>query len=142
MSEIIKFADASLRIKHSLRTCEHKHFDIDPTNRIVTCRDCGKEVDAFEAVMSLLHSAQRFHAWRKAKISFLRELTRKRRLLNATKTMNRLWKSRLHYPACPKCLTPITPENVDDLRLVPKDPNRRAQRAALPNLRTFDDDQR
>ncbi len=54
MSDIIRFDIARIqRDRKKLCQCVSPHYDIDPANRIVECRDCGAIVDAFDALVKL-----------------------------------------------------------------------------------------
>ena len=41
------------RARDKICKCNPAHYEVDTTNRIVTCQDCGSIVNAFDALVSL-----------------------------------------------------------------------------------------
>lgn len=41
------------RNRGKLRKCDPPHLEVDPVNRIVTCKDCGATIDPLEALLSI-----------------------------------------------------------------------------------------
>lgn len=110
MTDIIQFDIAKIeRGKKKICRCESPHYEIDTTNRIVMCVDCGAVLDAFDALLSL--------AERKEQIERLQS-----QMLQRAKTYKKLADEELHhmiknkvfremqskykknmFPMCPKC---------------------------------------
>lgn len=110
MKDIIQFDIAKInRGKKRLCRCDCPHYEIDTTNRIVMCMDCGAVVDAFDALVGLAESGERIERLQES-------------MLQRAKTYGKLAEEEFHrmiknkvfrdmqshyrknlYPICPKC---------------------------------------
>jgi hypothetical protein len=91
--------------------CVHERIEVDPRNREVTCRDCGKLVDPFDSLVvfarkgsdvkksytALMEEVQRLKAWKP--------------FLTAMKTLEKIWRGKM-LPMCPHCGAGISAESL------------------------------
>lgn len=91
--------------------CLHKKLRVDPNGEIVTCEDCGVQVEAFWALSALV---ERYG-------TALRHLEERERRLEkdlqasvthrAAKKVEVVWRERKMLPRCPHCGSGILPED-------------------------------
>ena len=87
--------------------CVNPHFELDPTNRIVICSDCGALWDPFNAFMELIKNYERIASFEK------RLLEQRRQILNHKPKLIELKRFEQNYdqfckngkmvPVCPRC---------------------------------------
>lgn len=89
--------------------CNPPHLEVDPVNRIVTCKDCGATIDPLEALLSIckyneqLEEYQREALERARMWADLADSELRRRIKNAAfKDMDKQYRNGL-YPVCPCC---------------------------------------
>lgn len=89
--------------------CNPPHYEIDPENRIVTCKDCGATLDAFEALLTFCNYQDKFREYQKEALDKAKTYGEwadkewRRRMKNkAFKDMDSNYHNGL-YPICPKC---------------------------------------
>lgn len=101
-----------LKVEHGIKKicqCENPHYEIDLTNRLVVCTDCGAIIEPFEALLSCAKHMEKYSEYQKKAIEAtktfreLAEHEKHRRFKNAAfKEMDEHYKIGLH-PRCPKC---------------------------------------
>ncbi len=111
-----------LKIEHGIKKickCETPHYEIDKTNRLVLCRDCGAIIEPLEALITICKWTDSFTEYQNRAIEktiVFQELANKelrRRLKNAAfKDMDEHYKENLH-PHCPKCGEQFNPIKID-----------------------------
>lgn len=117
MSDIIEEQDKILSFtllkvekgREKICKCNPQHYEVDTVNRIVTCKDCGATLDAFDALVTLCEHMKRYEEYQREaieKANAYREMANaewRRRMKNrAFKEMDSAYQKGL-YPYCPKC---------------------------------------
>lgn len=104
----IRVARGLTRRHHA--SCPHKHMNYDPKERRIWCRDCERDVEAYDAFLIIVEHYD--HAF-KALVAREKRLAEaeafKVRSL-AAKAMDEAWRSRNMVPACPHCSYGLFPE--------------------------------
>lgn len=98
-------------------TCRHLNMTYDQNERRVYCHDCEKDVDPFDAFVSLTESwdaAEKKLRRRTQKITEAETFIIRRR---AAKVMDEAWRKKETVPACPHCKEAILPGDVTDGKL-------------------------
>ncbi len=110
MDDIIQFDIAKIECgKKKICRCASPHYEIDTTNRIVMCVDCGAVMDAFDALVSLVENGEQIE---RLQSQMLQRAKTYGKL--ATEEFNRMIKNKVFremqsnyrknlYPICPKC---------------------------------------
>lgn len=114
------------RNRGKLCKCDPPHLEVDPVNRIVTCKDCGATIDPLEALLSIckyneqLEEYQR-EALKKARMwADLADSELRRRIKNAAfKDMDKRYRNGL-YPVCPCCGEIFDPMEIRSFSRKPK----------------------
>ncbi len=101
--------------REKLCRCKVPRFEIDTTNRLVICRDCGAVIEPFEALVTLCEHMARYEKYQEEAIEKANtyrawaEKEWKRRFKNKLfKDMERQYFEGL-FPVCPKCNDLIDP---------------------------------
>ncbi len=97
------------RGREKICKCNPPHLEIDTTNRIVVCKDCGATIDPFEALLTFAEYTEEYEKYQEEaleKINSYREMANeelRRRMRNkAFKDMDINYRNGM-YPHCPKC---------------------------------------
>ncbi len=97
------------RGREKICRCNPPHLEIDTTNRIVVCKDCGATIDPFEALLTFAEYAEEYEKYQDEaleKINSYREMANeelRRKMRNkAFKDMDSNYRNGM-YPYCPKC---------------------------------------
>ena len=95
--------------REKICNCNPPHYEIDTTNRIVICKDCGATIDPFEALISICGYNDKMKEYQEKAIERARtyaewaDKEHRRRMKNkAFKDMDVQYQNGL-YPYCPKC---------------------------------------
>lgn len=87
---------------HKPVQCLHDRTEIDVNNRSISCRDCGKVVDAFEALMRIADRASAFQQQWETMRKDHRNLADYVPHLRAVRSLEHLWRGK-RLPMCPHC---------------------------------------
>ncbi len=97
------------RGREKMCKCNPPHFEIDTTNRIVVCTDCGATIDPFEALIRFCEYNDKIKECQKEALEKARtyaelaDTEQNRRMKNKVfKDMDAEYQNGL-YPYCPKC---------------------------------------
>lgn len=117
MSEIIEEQDKILSFtlfkvekgREKICKCNPPHYEIDTTNRIITCKDCGATLDVFDALLTIVNYMERYSKYQKNALeraemyAALADRERNRYMKNKVfKEMDANYRKDL-YPVCPEC---------------------------------------
>ena len=105
----IRVARGMTRRAHAV--CKHRRLNYDPKERRIWCKDCEKDVEAFDAFQLL---AQNAHAVFEGQNRREKEITEARAFAMrsiAAKTLDEAWRSKNMVPACPHCGMGLFPEH-------------------------------
>ncbi|MDA8190933.1 MAG: hypothetical protein M0Z68_05575 [Gammaproteobacteria bacterium] len=108
--DVINF-EQYVALRHKPVQCRHSHVEVDPTNREVTCHDCGKVVDPFDV---LVQFAQDGSSLQYTYTTLQKEVERLRRwnpFLRAVKKLEEIWRGSM-LPTCPHCRHGIRAEDL------------------------------
>jgi Zn finger protein HypA/HybF involved in hydrogenase expression len=92
-------------------SCRHASLNYDPKERRIWCKDCEKDVEAFDAFTALVEQYDRAYKHITKRIQEVDEAARFQCRLIATKTIEEAWRSRKMVPACPSCGNGLFPED-------------------------------
>jgi hypothetical protein len=92
-------------------SCQHKHMTVDQNGGIITCDDCGKQIDAFVALNIMLDSYAKQWSKLQAQQTRLGEQEHRQLHLKAAQRVEDAWRSRKMVPICPYCSEAIFPED-------------------------------
>lgn len=96
------------------KECRHQRLEVDESNRKVTCKDCGREVDAFEALVIVADTAgevqRTWEAMRKAHRDLAAYVPR----LRAVRELESMWRGN-RLPLCPHCKEGVTAEGLSQM---------------------------
>lgn len=89
--------------------CPHLHLLFDENGHTVECKDCGKEVSAWWAFMSIVERFE--HEWNKLKAekAALEEAEARVLTHKAAIIVEDAWRRHKYVPTCPHCNKPILP---------------------------------
>lgn len=105
----IRVARGLSRRSHS--SCPHARVVYDKAERRIWCKDCERDVEAFDAYTALIEQYDR---------AYKSIVDREKRLVEAekfqirsiaAKKIDEAWRSRNMVPACPHCSHGLFPEN-------------------------------
>ncbi len=117
MSDLIEEKDNVLsftlykveRGREKICKCNPPHFEVDTTNQIVVCLDCGATIDPFEALIRICEYTDQIKAYQEQALEKARiyagwaDKEWRRRMKNkAFKDMDAQYQNGL-YPYCPRC---------------------------------------
>lgn len=106
------------RAREKLCQCANPHYEIDTTNRLVTCTDCGAIVDPFEALLTvckqpekLKEDIERLH---RSAINYSEEANKEFKRMCRGKVFREMESNyRMDlFPACPICGGNFDPINI------------------------------
>lgn len=105
----IRVSRGLTRRPHS--SCRHRRMSYDPKERRIWCRDCEKDVDAFDAFMKLTEQYHSAYSHLKDEQTKLAEAQQFQCRSIAAKAIDKAWRSRKMVPACPHCSNGLFPED-------------------------------
>jgi len=89
--------------------CHHTRFVVDVRNRIITCDDCKREVEAFETIHTLAVSGSLFQSTYDGMCRDYSHLENYAPHLRAVRELESIWRGKM-IPVCPHCRKGVTPE--------------------------------
>ena len=95
-----------IRLNRNLRKickCNRPHFEVDTTNRLVTCTDCGAIGDAFDVLVYLCKDYERLQEQVDALLEQRKEIARYKPYRVTIKNLEQMYKGGKMLPHCPKC---------------------------------------
>jgi len=117
---VIDFGDVRVmrgRTRREYSTCEHRALSYDPVERRVWCRDCEKEIDNFDAVLSLINNYHKAYKYLEKQTDEVLEAQQYNIKRIATKRLDKSWQSRTTVPCCPHCKTGLLPGDFTDVKI-------------------------
>jgi hypothetical protein len=93
------------------KDCPHLHLLFDENGHTVECKDCGREVSAWWAFMSLVERFQ--HEEERIELARVNALRAEQRVLThkAAIAVEDAWRRHKYVPTCPHCGKPILPQD-------------------------------
>lgn len=91
------------RALHDKSVCQHKNMELDDNGNIVTCTDCGKQIDPYFALRAITDDWGRVAEGIDSKRARLNEEAEKKIHLVAAREVERAWRDKRHVPTCPHC---------------------------------------
>lgn len=58
------------RNRGKLCKCDPPHLEVDPVNRIVTCKDCGATIDPLEALLSICKYNEQLEEYQREAVNY------------------------------------------------------------------------
>lgn len=108
----IRVSRGLTRRPHS--SCSHRRLAYDRQERRVWCKDCEKDVDAFDAFESIAVQCHKAYADINTRYRKLEEAEQFQARSRAVKALDKVWMSRNMVPACPSCGNGLLPEDFAD----------------------------
>ena len=118
-SDIVSFEFVRInRARGKICKCNPPHYEVDTTNRIVTCSDCGAVIDAFDALVHLAEMHEDIEETQQRMLSKAQsyakladeEFQRMRRNI-VFRDMESNYRNGL-FPMCPKCMQAFDPVHI------------------------------
>lgn len=91
------------RRAHDKTVCQHKNMVLDDNGNIVTCKDCGKQIDPYFALRTITEDWGKIQSEIDARRDRLRDESAKSIHLLAAREVERAWRDKRHVPTCPHC---------------------------------------
>lgn len=118
-SDIVSFEFVRInRARGKICKCNPPHYEVDTTNRIVTCSDCGAVIDAFDALVHLteMHedieeTQQRMLSKAQSYAKLADEEFQRMRRNKVFRDMESNYRNGL-FPMCPKCMQAFDPVHI------------------------------
>lgn len=118
-SDIVSFEFVRInRARGKICKCNPPHYEVDTTNRIVTCSDCGAVIDAFDALVHLAEmyediaeTQQRMLSKAQSYAKMADEEFQRMRRSKVFRDMESNYRSGL-YPICPQCMKAFDPVHI------------------------------
>lgn len=115
--KVVRFDIARInKYSQKLCRCAEPHYEVDTTNRMIRCLDCGAYVDPFECLDHLIGHYERLEKYQKSairRLSYLQEEVRKKQRLTYAKEIDDNLKQGL-APVCPHCGKVIDVVNITE----------------------------
>jgi Zn finger protein HypA/HybF involved in hydrogenase expression len=92
--------------------CDHQRFEVDETNKLVTCLDCGQEVSAFDAMVAIAQRESRYLRNVQALYDARKALENWRPHLVPVRELERMWRGGVQQPGCPHCRKALSPDDL------------------------------
>ena len=95
-----------IRLNRNLRKickCQAPHFEVDTTNRLVTCKDCGAIWDAFDVLVYLCRDYERLKEQVDALYEQRKQIAMYKPHRVVIKNIETNYKGGKMLPRCPKC---------------------------------------
>lgn len=96
--------------KRPFTTCKHNNVIYDANERRIWCKDCEKNVDPFDVIVSLSESFDKAYKQLEAKAQQLKEAEKHNIRRLATRAIDKAWSKNKTIPACPMCGHGLFPE--------------------------------
>ncbi|MHB1630685.1 MAG: hypothetical protein ACYCQL_00525 [Acidithiobacillus sp.] len=109
-ADILDF-ERFLSIQDKSLKCVHERVEVDPRNREVTCRDCGKLVDPFDSLVTFARQGSDVKRSYTALQDEVQRLKAWKPFLTAMKTLEKIWRGKM-LPMCPHCGVGIAAEKL------------------------------
>lgn len=109
-ADILDF-ERFLSIHDKSLKCAHERIEVDPQNREVTCRDCGKLVDPFDSLVAFARKGSDVKRSYTALQDEVQRLKAWKPFLTAMKTLEKMWRGKM-LPMCPHCGAGIAAEKL------------------------------
>jgi hypothetical protein len=100
---VISLTDALSVRRHKEVKCKHRRFEVDAANKVVSCKDCGSEVSAYDALLIMAENREYIQERYDALVASRKALTGWKPHLLAVRELERVWRSRDMLPCCPHC---------------------------------------
>lgn len=97
--------------RRPVSSCSHRRMSYDPKERRIWCRDCEKDVDAFDAFKALSEQAHAANEKIQREWKAVQEAASFQMRTRAAKEVDEAWRSRKMVPACPHCSNGLFPED-------------------------------
>lgn len=118
-SDIVSFEFVRInRARGKICKCNPPHYEVDTTNRIVTCSDCGAVIDAFDALVHLTEmyedieeTQQRMLSKAQSYAKLADEEFQRMRRNKVFRDMESNYRNGL-FPMCPKCMQAFDPVHI------------------------------
>lgn len=115
--KVVRFDIARInKYSQKLCRCLEPHYEIDITNRMIQCKDCGAYVDPFECLENLVRHYERLEKYQelaKERLIYLQKEAKKTRRLTYAKEIDNNLKQGL-APLCPHCRKIIDVVNITE----------------------------
>lgn len=111
---IVRLTDVLAKKPYSRRECAHARLEVDATNRRVECRDCNREVDAFEAISILADNASAYQRTYDQMRKDHQNLAGWVPHLRAVRDLEGMWRGK-RLPMCPHCKKGVTAEGLNSM---------------------------
>ncbi|MEF2073507.1 hypothetical protein [Consotaella aegiceratis] len=92
-------------------SCKHHRVNYDSRERRIWCKDCERDVDAFDAFLLLVEYFDREKARLDSREQRLKEAEAFQARSIAAKEIDKAWRSRTMVPCCPACGQGLFPED-------------------------------
>lgn len=92
-------------------SCQHARLNYDPRERRIWCKDCEKNVEPFDAFTGLVGRFDLALKQLKRREDNLREAEAFQARLLATREIEKAWRKKNSFPACPSCGAGLFPED-------------------------------
>ena len=92
-------------------SCQHRRMSYDPRERRIWCRDCEKDVDAFDAFIKFTEQYDRAYKDIQKRREELHQAERFQCRSIAAQKIDKAWRSKNSVPACPHCSHGLFPED-------------------------------
>lgn len=100
-----------LERKSKPRECQHDHLEIDEANRRLTCTDCNREIDPYQALVYLAGRTSEWQIrWENMRKDY-KNLANYVPHLRAVRELEGMWRGK-RLPMCPHCKTGVTAESL------------------------------
>ena len=112
-AEVLQIED--IRVSRGLTrrpasSCRHLRLRYDQQERRIWCPDCERDVEAFDAFISLVDRLKRHNQSLDRREKAIAEAEAFTIRSRAAKVMDKAWRSRTMVPACPHCRGGLLPE--------------------------------
>lgn len=97
--------------RRPVSSCTHRRMAYDPKERRIWCKDCEKDVDAFDAFKNLAEQYHRAHEDLQSQRREINEAAQFQCRSIAAKNIDEAWRKRKMVPACPHCSNGLFPED-------------------------------
>ena len=117
MDNVIELGDIKIRAQTIRQAkCRHLTTILDPVGRIVTCKNCEKQLDSFWVLERALSEIVKAREENKRSREILKveheEFNKKHRWLKVVKNIERAWRGPTKMAvSCPHCKAGILPED-------------------------------
>lgn len=114
LSNVISVGDFSVlkkERKYGDKPCLHRTITLDDNGQIVTCCDCGQQIDAYWALNEFSKLWKKLTEQLKSREEYLRKEKEAILYRIAAKKVDKVWRTKNLVPTCPHCGEGISPED-------------------------------